>query len=260
MTLEAASQSPALPVASVTIGGLDIAVIDRKDAARDMIVRSRQRRASGPLYYTSANGEVIARTHADPALKRLFSSADQIVADGQPLVTASRFLCAQPLPERVATTDLFHDVARLAEDSGTTFYLLGAAPDENERAVARTRQAYPRLNIVGASHGYLDGDALDRKLAEIDALAPDILWLCLGVPREQNFVHDNAARLANVGIVKTAGGLFDHVAGKTIRAPLWMQKAGFEWLWRLLMEPRRLFWRYATTNPRAVWAMLRESR
>ena len=80
------------------------------------------------------------------------------------------------------------------------------------------------------------------------------------MPREQNFVHDNAARLANVGIVKTAGGLFDHVAGKTIRAPLWVQKAGFEWLWRLLMEPRRLFWRYATTNPRAVWAMLRDSR
>jgi N-acetylglucosaminyldiphosphoundecaprenol N-acetyl-beta-D-mannosaminyltransferase len=261
MTIEAVQLPPAIPAsASVTIGGLIIAVVDRKDAARDMIARSRQRRSAGPLYYTSANGEVIARTSADPSLKALFAKADQIVADGQPLVTASRFLCAQALPERVATTDLFHDVAKLAELSETTFYMLGASPAENDRAVARTRERYPRLNIVGASHGYLEGEALEQKLAEINALAPDILWLCLGVPREQIFYRDNALKLTNVGIVKTAGGLFDHIAGKTIRAPLWLQKAGFEWLWRMLMEPRRLFWRYLTTNPRAVWAMLRDSR
>lgn len=260
MTVEVAQLPSSVPASSITLGGLTIAVIDRKDAAEDMIARSRQRRSSGPLYYTSANGEVLARTSADPALKALFASADQIVADGQPLVTASRFLCAQALPERVATTDLFHDVAKLAEASGTTFYLLGAAPAEHERAVARTRELYPQLNIAGASHGYLEGDALARKLDEINALAPDILWLCLGVPREQVFYRDNARRLGNVGIVKTAGGLFDHIAGKTIRAPLWMQKAGLEWLWRMLMEPRRLFWRYVTTNPRAVWAMLRDSR
>jgi exopolysaccharide biosynthesis WecB/TagA/CpsF family protein len=175
-------------------------------------------------------------------------------------VTASRFLCAQPLPERVATTDLFHDVARLAEASGTTFYMLGAAPAEHDKAVARTRELYPHLKIVGASHGYLEGDALAQKIAEINALGPDILWLCLGVPGEQHFYRANAGNLANVGIVKTAGGLFDHIAGKTVRAPLWVQRAGFEWLWRLLMEPRRLFWRYVTTNPRAVWAMLRDSR
>jgi N-acetylglucosaminyldiphosphoundecaprenol N-acetyl-beta-D-mannosaminyltransferase len=260
MTIDLAQRPAAMPGSVITLGGLTIAVIDRKEAARDMIVRSRTRRRGGPLYYTSANGEVLARTSADLALKSLFASADQIVADGQPLVTASRFLCAQPLPERVATTDLFHDVARLAETSGTTFYMLGAAPAEHDKAVARTRELYPRLNIVGASHGYLEGEALERKIAEINALGPDILWLCLGVPREQHFYRANAAKLTNVGIVKTAGGLFDHIAGKTTRAPLWVQKAGFEWLWRMLMEPRRLFWRYATTNPRAVWAMLRDSR
>jgi len=261
MTVEATQLPQAIPAASsVTIGGLKIAVVDRDAAPRDMIVRSRQRRSTGPLYYTSANGEVIARTSADPALKALFSSADQIVADGQPLVTASRYLCAQALPERVATTDLFHDVAKLAELSGTTFYMLGASPVENDKALARVGELYPRLSIVGASHGYLEGEALEIKLAEINALAPDILWLCLGVPREQIFYRDNASKLTNVGIVKTAGGLFDHIAGKTIRAPLWLQKAGFEWLWRLLMEPRRLFWRYVTTNPQAVWAMLRDSR
>jgi exopolysaccharide biosynthesis WecB/TagA/CpsF family protein len=260
MTLELAQRPGAVPASVITLGGLTITVIDRKAAARDMIVRSRARRSGGPLYYTSANGEVLARTSVDLALKSLFASADQIVADGQPLVTAARLLCAQPLPERVATTDLFHDVAKLAEASGTTFYILGAAPAEHDKAVARIREMYPRLRIAGNWHGYLEGEALERKIAEIDALAPDILWLCLGVPREQHFYRANAARLTHVGIVKTSGGLLDHIAGKTIRAPLWVQRAGFEWLWRMLMEPRRLFWRYATTNPRAVWAMLRDSR
>jgi exopolysaccharide biosynthesis WecB/TagA/CpsF family protein len=248
------------PTAIVTIGGLPITVIDRAGEAELMIKLSAQRRAGRPLFFTSANGEVIARTAFDPAQAALFAPADQIVADGQPLVIASRFLCREALPERVATTDLFHDVARLAEQTGTTFYLFGATEVESHKALAAARKAYPRLNILGAWHGYLQGEALDAKLAEIDALGPDILWLGLGVPREQIFFRDHGSKLNHVGMIKTSGGLFDHMAGKTIRAPQWVQDLGFEWLWRALMEPRRLAWRYLTTNPRAIYAMLRNSR
>jgi len=255
--LDAASVDAPTPV--VTIGGLPITVIDRA-AEADLMIRLARSRRPVPLFFTSANGEVIARTSSDPALARLFALADQIVADGQPLVIASRFLCAEPLPERIATTDLFHDVAKLAENTGTTFYLLGATEAENARAVAAIRLAYPRLEVVGASHGYLQGAELAAKLAEIDALGPDILWLGLGVPREQVFFRDHGKRLGNVGLIKTSGGLFDHLAGKVRRAPLIVQRLGFEWLWRLLMEPRRLFWRYLTTNPRALYAILRNSR
>jgi N-acetylglucosaminyldiphosphoundecaprenol N-acetyl-beta-D-mannosaminyltransferase len=244
---------------TITLGGLPITVIDRAQAARQMVWLARQRRPR-PLFFTSANGEVVARTARDPAIAALFLAADQIVADGQPLVIASRFLCREALPERVATTDLFHDVARLAEADGTTFYLLGATAEQNAAAVAAARRAYPRLKIVGASHGYLDGDALIAKLAEIDRLAPDILWLGLGVPREQQFFRAHAAHLPNVGLIKTSGGLFDHMAGKVRRAPAFVQRLGFEWLWRMLMEPRRLAWRYLSTNPRAAWAILRNSR
>lgn len=254
--------APAAPAPApvVTIGGLPVTVIDRAGEAELMIRLATERRAGRPLFFTSANGEVIARTAFDPDQAALFAPADQIVADGQPLVIASRFLCRQPLPERVATTDLFHDVARLAESTGTTFYLFGAAEAENRKALAAARKAYPRLNIVGASHGYFQGAALDAKLAEIDALRPDVLWLGLGVPREQIFFRDHGAKLSHVGLIKTAGGLFDHMAGKTIRAPQWVQTLGFEWFWRMLMEPRRLVWRYLTTNPRALYAMLRNSR
>ena len=248
------------PARNITLGGLPIAVIDRAGEAALIIRLAAQRRPTGPLFFTSANGEVIARTARDLDLARLFRAADQIVVDGQPLVLASHYLCREPLPERVATTDLFHDVAKLAEISGTTFYLLGATELENARAVAAARSAYPRLRIVGAAHGYLQGDALAAKLAEINALAPDIVWLGLGVPREQFFFRDHAPELRNVGMIKTAGGLFDHMAGRTRRAPLFVQRFGFEWLWRAAMEPRRLLWRYLTTNPRAVYAILRNSR
>jgi exopolysaccharide biosynthesis WecB/TagA/CpsF family protein len=247
------------PAPIVTIGGLPITAINRADEA-DLMIRLARARRTIPLFFTSANGEVIARTSTDPDQAKLFALADQIVADGQPLVIASRFLCAEHLPERVATTDLFHDVARLAEGTGTTFYLLGASEAQNARAVAAARAAYPRLNIVGACHGYLAGDELDAKLAEINQIGPDILWLGLGVPREQIFFRDHGRKLANVGLIKTSGGLFDHLGGKTKRAPLAVQRLGFEWLWRLLMEPRRLFWRYLTTNPLAVYAILRNSR
>lgn len=245
---------------TITLGGLPITVIDRAGEAALMVRLAATRRSTGPLFFTSANGEVLARVTRDPSLRRLFLEADQIVADGQPLVTASRLLCRQPLPERVATTDLFADVATLAEASGSTFYFLGATAEENARAVAAARRAHPRLNIVGACHGYLRGAEFDAKLAEIDALAPDILWLGLGVPREQWFFRDHAHQLRRVGLIKTSGGLFDHMAGKTRRAPRLVQRLGFEWLWRALMEPRRLFWRYLTTNPVAVYAMLRNSR
>ncbi len=253
--LEAAS----LP--SVLIGGLPITVVDRRNAASLMIeVARKRRRDSRPYYFTSANGEVVARVHADARIAKLFHEADQILADGQPLVMASRWLCRVRLPERVATTDLYEDVAGLAEKEGISFYLLGSTETENQKAVAVTQANHPNLRIVGHCHGYLSGEALEKKLDEINALAPDILWLGLGVPREQIFVHDFAARLGNVGIIKTSGGLFDHLAKKTRRAPLWVQKAGFEWLWRTMMEPRRLFWRYLTTNPYAIYAILRYSK
>lgn len=254
-----ADRLPAVPRA--LLGGLPIAAVDRHDAAALMIAATRRhRRGDHPFYFTSANGEVIARIQSDSAVAGLFHKADQILADGQPLVFASRWLCRQKLPERVATTDLFHDVATLAERDGVTFYLLGSTAAENETAVAIIRRRYPVLTIAGHCHGYLAGAALETKIDEINSLAPDILWLGLGVPREQIFVRDFAARLTNVGVVKTSGGLFDHLAEKTPRAPLWMQKAGFEWFWRMLMEPRRLFWRYLTTNPRALYAILKYSR
>lgn len=247
-------------IPTVQVGGLPITVLDRAGTADWMIRAARERqRGRRPLYLTSANGEVLARVASEPDLATMIGAADQIVADGQPLVLASRYRCRAALPERVATTDLFHDVARRAERQGITFYMLGATPEENARAVANVRQAYPRLKIVGHCHGFLKGDALEARLNEIDALAPDILWLAMGVPHEQRFVARHADRLSHVGMIKTSGGLFNFLSGTNRRAPDWMQRASLEWLYRIWLEPRRLFWRYAVTNPKAIYLMATRS-
>jgi exopolysaccharide biosynthesis WecB/TagA/CpsF family protein len=219
-----------------------------------------QRRLNRPLYLTSANGEVLARCSTEPMTDRLFRAADLINADGQPLVTVSRFKSSTPLPERVATTDLFHAVARKAQAAGLTFYMLGADEAENAAAVAGVRNQYPDLKIVGRCHGFLRGEALRAKVAEINALAPDYLWVALGVPYEQAFVEEFTSALSNVGVIKTSGGLFNFLSGSRTRAPLWMQHANLEWAWRIWLEPRRLFWRYLTTNPRALYLLLNRSR
>jgi N-acetylglucosaminyldiphosphoundecaprenol N-acetyl-beta-D-mannosaminyltransferase len=245
---------------TVIIGGLPIAAMSRAETALWMLTEADRRpRGQRPLYLTSANGEVIARTRKDATLRAQFLAADQIMADGQPMVWASRIRCRTPLPERVATTDLFHDVAKLAEVTGHSFYLLGATAEENTRALANVRRLYPRLKIAGATHGFHTGEALTEKLAEIDALAPDILWLAMGVPHEQHFVASHVDELAHVGMIKTSGGLFNFLSGRNSRAPNWMQRAGLEWLYRIALEPRRLFWRYFVTNPVAIWQMLRYS-
>jgi N-acetylglucosaminyldiphosphoundecaprenol N-acetyl-beta-D-mannosaminyltransferase len=245
----------------VTLGGLRLAVLDLEQTANFMIEMAfPARRLGRPLYLTSANGEVLARCSTEPMTERLFRAADLINADGQPLVTVSRLKSRTPLPERVATTDLFHVVARKAAAAGLTFYMFGANEKENAAAVASVQRQFPDLRIVGHSHGYLRGDALRAKVDEINRLAPDYLWVALGVPYEQAFVDEFSSRLCNVGVIKTSGGLFNFLSGSRPRAPRWMQHAGLEWAWRIWLEPRRLFWRYLTTNPRALYLLFNGSR
>src|SRR6201995_1246550 len=185
-------------VPRITLGGLRLAVLDLEQTANFMIEMAfPHRRIGRPLYCTSANGEVLARCSTEPMTDRLFHAADLINADGQPLVTVSWLKSSTPLPERVATTDLFHVVARKAEAANLSFYMFGADEAENAAAVANVQKAYPKLRIVGRCHGYLKGEALAAKVDEINALAPDYLWVALGVPYEQAFITEFTPRMPN---------------------------------------------------------------
>ncbi|EHS54117.1 glycosyl transferase, WecB/TagA/CpsF family [Rhizobium sp. PDO1-076] len=245
---------------TVRLGGLPIALIDMHTSAQAFVrtaLEARNRDAL-PFYSTSANGQVIALAARDAQFRDTLLKAGQIHADGMPMVLLSRVLCRTPLPERVATTDLVHAVAELAEQAGVSFYFLGATEDSNQRAVAQMRAQYPNLVFAGSSNGYI-ADREEAVVAEIARLKPDILWIGMGVPYEQQFVARNLERLRGVGVIKTSGGLFDFLAGKLPRAPEWMQKAGLEWAYRLFREPRRLLVRYLSTNPIALYQLLTKS-
>jgi exopolysaccharide biosynthesis WecB/TagA/CpsF family protein len=246
----------------VQLGGLPVVVVDRQSAAKTMVEEALKR--SGlwryPAYITSTNGEVTFRCAFDLAERELFLQADAIHADGMPHVFASRFNCDVALPERVATTDLFYDVAREAEARGATMFMLGATEASNEFAARHVRDRFPRLRLVGRRHGYFASQQEEIEACkQIAALAPDILWVSMGVPHEQKFIVRNRSRLTSVGIIKTSGGLFDFLSGSKPRAPDWMQRAGLEWLWRASLEPKRLGWRYLKTNPYAMYLLLTRS-
>ncbi|MGA3140571.1 MAG: WecB/TagA/CpsF family glycosyltransferase, partial [Xanthobacteraceae bacterium] len=218
-------------VPALQIGGLPIALINRANSAQLMLDAALRRRDSilPPLIFSSANGQVLSMCARHSSIRELFLAADLIHADGMPLVFVSRMLHKPPLPERVCTTDLFHDVARIAPSRRARMFLLGATQKVIDEAARRIRRLYPELDVVGHASGYLRREEDEERAIElINAARPDILWLGLGVPAEQAFAVRNRSRL-RVGLIKTSGGLFDYISGKNARAPAWMRSAGLEW-------------------------------
>jgi N-acetylglucosaminyldiphosphoundecaprenol N-acetyl-beta-D-mannosaminyltransferase len=247
---------------TVRLGGLPVAVVNRSDSAKAMVDEGLKRSSLWryPAYLTSTNGEVTYRCAKDATERALFLQADAIHADGMPHVFASRLKCKFPLPERVATTDLFHDVAREAQARGATMFMLGASEASNTIAAQLVRDQYPALKLLGNRHGFFaDPDEEIAVCQQIAALQPDILWVSMGVPREQAFIVRHRHHLTSIGVIKTSGGLFDFLSGAKPRAPDWMQAIGLEWFWRLLLEPKRLGRRYLKTNPWALYLLLTRS-
>ncbi|MEO3384911.1 WecB/TagA/CpsF family glycosyltransferase [Mesorhizobium sp. CAU 1741] len=243
------------------LGGMANACLSRDETVKVMedAIAGRLAGLQQPLYMSSTNGQVLSMFARNRRIRTLFEQVDVLSADGQPMVTISRYLSSRPLPERVATTDLFDDASRLLPE-GTTYFMLGSTPDEIERAAAVVRRKYPRIRLVGYAHGYMDADSEEALLRRLEELRPDILWIGLGVPREQDFVSRNMGRLASVKVIKTSGGLFNFISGTNRRAPAWMQRLGLEWLYRTILEPRRLLWRYLTTNPHSLFLLLTRTR
>ena len=135
------------------------------------------------------------------------------------------------------------------------FFLLGATEEVIEIAARILRETYPRLQTVGRRHGYFSQSEEDEICDEINLTQPDVIWVGLSVPLEYEFAVRNRNRL-RAGWLVSCGGCFNFVAGDYARAPQWMQAAALEWLHRLIREPKRLWWRYAVTNPLAIFLLL----
>lgn len=248
----------------IEIGGVPVLSDTREGLARRMVQDWQANKAAGfsqnPKLILCANGQSLSMYWADPEYRKLVDKADMIHADGMSMVYATRWKVKEPLPERIATTDWFHDAAAFAQEAGLSFYLLGGTEETNRIMGEKIRAKYPRLKIAGRRNGYFSEAEEEQVVSDILAVKTDVLWVGLGRPKQEEFCIRNRERLKGVTWLKTCGGLFNFLADDVVRAPNWVQNAGFEWLWRTMQEPRRLFWRYFTTNLHAIWVMWRHTR
>jgi N-acetylglucosaminyldiphosphoundecaprenol N-acetyl-beta-D-mannosaminyltransferase len=238
----------------IIIGGIPVNALDNRQWCDVLLDDWRTRRPGDRAkVVTTVNGQVLSLFASNSAYRRAILAADKIAADGMSIVKASRKYVRQPLPERVATTDWFHEAARVAERQGLSFYIIGATREVNNQAIAAVKALYPRLKIAGHRDGYFSDDEIKEIAADVDRSGADVLWLGIGNPRQLLVAHKFADLLTSATWVRTCGGLFDHLAGSHARAPKLVQRLGFEWAWRVALEPRRLFWRYLTTNIHAIY-------
>jgi N-acetylglucosaminyldiphosphoundecaprenol N-acetyl-beta-D-mannosaminyltransferase len=193
-----------------------------------------------------ANVDVCRQTQRDPAVRALVEQADLIVPDGMPLVWGAR-LKGQPVAERVAGSALIFSLTSAAAEAGRSIYLLGGAPGIPEAAGQELTRLYPDLKIAGTDSPPLGFEKSAAAMAQVrDRLlhaAPDIVYVGLGFPKQERLIAELASTFAATWFI-SCGAAIPFAAGTLSRAPVWMQKSGLEWFYRLLSEPRRLFRRY----------------
>jgi N-acetylglucosaminyldiphosphoundecaprenol N-acetyl-beta-D-mannosaminyltransferase len=207
-------------------------------------------------YICTVNVAILMMMRSDPRLQAFVDRAGLVVADGQPLVWASRAL-GTPLPARVAGIDLADALAARAQKDGFGVYLLGAQRDVIPAAARRLTERWPGLRLCGIADEEFSADLGRERARAIARSGANILLVGMGVPRQEYFIEDHWDELG-VSVAVGVGGTFYVMAGVRRRAPAIVQRLGLEWLFRLGQEPRRLWRRYAVTNPRFVYLMLRE--
>jgi len=232
-----------VPVHSVDLAGA-LAYVDR------LIETGR------PHYNVAINAAKVVAFQKDARLRESICGAHLLTADGQSVVWAARLL-GRRLPGRVAGADLMQELLAHAARRGYSVYLLGAREDVVQACVDRAARLHPNLRIAGHRNGYFSSDEEPDVVAAIREAAPDILFLGFGTPAKEYFMSRYCAELG-VPFVMGVGGTFDVLAGLVKRAPLWMQRSGLEWFYRLAQEPRRMWKRYLVGNTKFAALVARE--
>ena len=221
----------------------------------DMIA-SRQ-----PHYLATANVDFIVQALSDPELRRILFDAHLVLCDGTPILWASRWL-GNPLPERVTGSDLVPQLLAEAERKGWRVFFFGGTEASVAKAAVNVRAQHPRLQLVGAySPPFTSLLEMDHAevLRRIRAAQPDVLLVALGCPKQEKWIRMQY-QAAGVPVSIGVGATIDFLAGIVSRAPVWMQRSGLEWIYRLGQEPRRLYRRYATDLRIFGWEIFQQWR
>jgi N-acetylglucosaminyldiphosphoundecaprenol N-acetyl-beta-D-mannosaminyltransferase len=247
------AQQPAARPPRISLLGCPIDNVDMDGAVafcEDVIARR------GFAQHMAINAAKIVAMRRDAELRAVIERSDLINADGMSIVWASRLL-DMGLPMRVAGIDLMHALLERAARVGWRVYVLGAKEEVLATALVRLQDRYPGLVIAGARNGYFPREAEPAVAEAIRDSRADLLFVAMSSPQKEKFLG-RYGRDMGVPFVMGVGGAIDIAAGVTRRAPVVMQRAGLEWLFRLIQEPRRMLGRYAVTNIWLVALVVRE--
>lgn len=235
-----AATHPAIDLFGVRISNLPL---DR--ATANLLDAARQRRRTRAVF---VNAHVVNEMAVRQEYAATVAEADTILADGSGLAIAAR-LAGTPLADNVNGTDLFPLLAAMANEAGEKIFLLGGAPGVAEAAAAKLTQFGLGSAIAGTHHGHFKRHDDDEQsvIDAVNASGASIVLVGLGVPLQDTWIATNHNRLITP-VAIGVGGLFDYFAGRVSRAPFWLRSIGLEWMWRLMLEPRRLAKRYLVGN------------
>jgi N-acetylglucosaminyldiphosphoundecaprenol N-acetyl-beta-D-mannosaminyltransferase len=226
--------------------GVAISATDLPRAV-DTILSWRQR---GERHFVSTcTAHTLVECQRNPALRERINGAALAVPDGMPLVWLAR-KHGYPDVSRVYGPDLLLAVCEAGLPLGLRHFFYGGAPGVPERLAARLQQHFPSLSVVGCispPYGELTTEEDAALVEQINAVAPDIVWVGLGTPKQDFWSADHVGRLTASALIGV-GAAFDFHSGRVRQAPPWVQRSGLEWLFRLVQEPRRLWRRYLVDN------------
>ena len=197
-------------------------------------------------YIVTPNMDGIVILEEDEMFQKAYDEAALVLTDGKPLIWISHLLRA-PIKEKVSGSDLFPELCGRAAEKGYTIFILGAEEGVAPKAIANMKKKYPDIRFCGyysPPYGFeKKTDELKKTIDRINEAKPDILAVALGAPKGEKFLYQVRDRI-NAKISLQIGATIDFMAGKVKRAPKWMSDMGFEWLFRIMQEPKRLLKRY----------------
>ncbi len=241
----------------VDLLGVPLDNLSRAEALERVAALVRARR---PSLVVTPNVDHLVNLQTDPEFRMIYARASLVLADGVPLLWAARFL-GTPIREKLSGSDLFSDLCRLSAERGFRMFFLGGREGAAAKAAEAMYREHPGLQGVGVycpPFGFeRDTSECARIDAALTAARPDILLVGLGSPKQEKWADRNSERLG-IPVTMGVGITFEYAAGMVQRAPRWMQRVGLEWMFRLAMEPGRLWRRYLLHDPKFFWYVLQQ--
>lgn len=245
------------PIQNINIASIRIDRISFSNSIKIIEKFINQKKES---FVVTPNVDHIVNLQKDFEFRAIYEKADLVLADGMPLIWASKFLNS-PLTERIAGSDLFPELCRLSAIKGYKLFLLGGRTEAAIKAKSVLEKRYPDINIVGTycpdlgfEFNRLENERIVKLLRKTK---PDILFVGLGSPKQEKWIYKHKD-IYNVPVSIGIGVSFEFIAGMVKRAPIWMQKSGLEWFWRLLMEPKKLWKRYLINDTQFFFLILKQ--